>query len=264
MPSLYTQIGPWTVQTFTLVTAVGIITSAYIGLRRFHFDERAANLYLMALLVGLVLARLLHVLLNWDYFGDHQAEIWNLSAGGLDWHGGLLGGVFGLALAHRFMQILRPGAALPPLPHLLAGLVWALPLIGLSGWYGCMAAGCGYGKEVWTLANFPSWVVWESADVFGIVAPRYSTQRFGLILCGLVGLALLLRSRRTAAPADERVFWFTLALLSAGMFVIGFFRADHTLIFAGLRGDQVLDLLLAGWAGVLAFRSRYNSASVQS
>ena len=194
MPSLYTQIGPWTVQTFTLVTAVGIIASAYIGLRRFHFDERAANLYLMAL---------------------------------------------------------------------LAGLVWALPLIGLSGWYGCMAAGCGYGKEVWTLADFPSWVVWESADVFGIVAPRYSTQRYGLIVCGLVGLALLLRSRRTAAPADERVFWFTLALLSAGMFVIGFFRADHTLILAGLRGDQVLDLLLAGWAGVLAFRSRYNSASVQ-
>ena len=41
-----------------------------------------------------------------------------------------------------------------------------------------------------------------------------------------------------------RRFWLLLALLSAGMFGIGFFRGDYAVMIAGLRADQVLDVML--------------------
>jgi hypothetical protein len=90
-----------------------------------------------------------------------------------------------------------------------------------------------------TLANAPAWLVWESIDVYGIPAPRLSTQRFGIALCSAVLLILIVLYWRRMAVG--RRFWIELALLSLGMFVIGFFRADPVAFLFGLRVDQVLD-----------------------
>jgi prolipoprotein diacylglyceryltransferase len=128
----------------------------------------------------------------------------------------------------------------------------------LGGWVGCLAAGCGYGKEVDTLANYPRWMTSELVDVFGIVAPRYNTPYFGIILC-LIGCLLVfiitLWSRRSpVASLAGRRFWWILAFLSVGMFVIGFYRADHSYMVYGLRADQILDVIMGLWSLVLALR----------
>jgi phosphatidylglycerol:prolipoprotein diacylglycerol transferase len=249
MPSTYTTIGPVTLQTFTLSLALAVLLSIGIGLRRARMAYRAgpvADAYLMALIVGVVLARAGHVLLSWDYFADNTGEIFQMSMGGLDWHGAVIGGVLGLVIAARLR-----GARFA---DLLDALTPALPLIGLAGWWGCWASACGYGAEVDTLANYPSLVVTEGADIFGIVAPRWNTQLFGLglsLFALLVALLLLwsgwLRYRR---------FWFVLALLSAGMFGLGFLRGDHSLFIMGLRADQLADamLLVISIGGLLVSR----------
>jgi prolipoprotein diacylglyceryltransferase len=91
-----------------------------------------------------------------------------------------------------------------------------------------------------TLANYPPLVVAELPDVYGIPAPRYNTQGFGLVLALLVfGLTVWLFRR--GLWSGQR-FWLVLALLSVGMFGIGFLRADYALIIANLRADQWLDL----------------------
>ncbi|MBI5667405.1 MAG: prolipoprotein diacylglyceryl transferase [Chloroflexi bacterium] len=252
MPTLYTTIGPWTLQTFTLLIALAVVVSAMIGVYRMaaggHSLPRAgaaADAYLGALIGGVVLARLGHVLLSWDYFGSNLNEIVQLELGGLNWHGAVLGGLIGLHLASRLRRV--------EVRHLLDALTLGLPLIGLAGWWGCMASACGYGLELPTLYGHPAFAVTESPDIFGIVAPRYNTQLFGLLLSmTMLGLAVLLvgcgwlRCRR---------FWLILALLSAGMFMIGFYRGDAVTIVAGLRLDQWFDLgLLAvgGWRLVKA------------
>lgn len=262
VPPLYTTIGPWTLQTFTLFLALAIGLSAGIGLRR----ERSANpsrtapaidAYLAALVLGIVGARLFHVLLNFDYFGDNLNEAFNLAAGGLDWHGAVIGGVIGLYAMTRFR--IRPYQT-AHFVRLLDTLTFALPLIGLGSWYGCLAAGCGYGKEVDTLANYSPLATSELVDVFGIVAPRYNTQFFGMALCIVALVIIILLFWR--GWLGNRRFWFVLALLSLGLFVIGFFRGDHSPITFGLRADQWLDIAFMVMSGWLFLYSRKLKAEI--
>lgn len=48
--------------------------------------------------------------------------------------------------------------------------------------------------------------------------------------------------------APDGHFWLLLALLSVGIFFIGFWRADPVPLLFGLRADQVADGLMTGWA----------------
>lgn len=233
MPAFYTSIGPLQLQTFTLALAAAVILS--IGWSAYRMPARrgaVVDACLGALAGGVIGARLLHVLLNWDYFAHHMVEIVWLRSGGLDWHGALLGGLIGLWLVARWRGL--------DFARLLDVLAPALPLLALAGWWGCRAANCGFGAEVDTLANYPPLVVAELPDVYGIPAPRYNTQVFGLALAlAALGLMLWLFWRGWLVRGR---FWLLLALLSAGMFGIGFFRADYAGQIASLRADQWLDL----------------------
>ncbi len=256
MPQLYTQIAFWSVPTFRLLLALAILVSMAVGVYRLRLRPQVIDAYLGGLIGGMIGARVLHVILNWDYFTDNRSEIVSISTGGLDWHGALLGGMLGIvfvlwaqALYNRWRA--RVATTLT-FTTLLNALVPALPLIGLGGWAGCWAAGCGYGKEVDSLANYPHWAASELVDVFGIVAPRYNTPYFGIALCVLGLLVMWLLKRWGKAPTAH--FWVVLALLSFGMLIIGFLRADHTLNIFGLRADQLLDSVICLWSIVIAFR----------
>lgn len=228
-----TVIGPFSLQTFTLAVALAVMAAAGVGLRR-AADRRGAwaDAYLVALALGAIGARVGHVLLNWEHFAYNTADIWRLAAGGLDWHGAVTGGLIGLIIGARWRSL--SGA------ELLDSLTMALPLIALAGWWGCWAAHCGYGAEVDTLANHPPFAVSEGPDVYGILAPRYNTQIFGLLLA-LVTLLIASALVRLRWMRYRR-FGLILAFLSVGMFTIGFVRGDYAAIIGGLRADQWLDL----------------------
>ncbi len=241
MPGPYTPLGPWTPPTFTLTLALAILACAGWGIVRLRVSISApagavADAYLAALAAGLLAARLGHVILNWNYFADHLDEIIRLQSGGLDWHGGALGALAGLWLAARWRRL--------PFAALRDALTPAPPLLALAAWWGCWAAACAYGREVEALWQHPALLVAESADIYGIVAPRYRAQEWGLALAGLallIALALLV-----TGWLPRRRFWLTLLLVSLGLFAVGFLRGDPVLPFGPLRLDQVFDLALAG------------------
>lgn len=254
MPDLTITLGPLTLRSFTFF--IGLALAAAVGVVLLRLRPFAAAGYVVDALLGGLLgavagARIGHVALQWDYFSTHADEIIRLSAGGLDWHGALLGGLLGLTLVARWRRL--------PLRLLLDALTPVLPLVALGGWTACWSAACGYGREVDTLANHPAYAVAELPDVYGIFAPRYSTQVFGiwLALVLLVVAVALLASRRL----EGRRFWAVLALLGAGMFAIGFWRGDPVAFVGGLRLDQWMDLLVvaAGLAGLFASGSRRRS-----
>ena len=234
MPSEIT-LGPVTVRMFSLFLALAIVLSIGIfARRRGGRTGESVDMALVVLVAALLGARLFHVFLHWDYFADNLNEALRLNAGGLDWHGGLLGGLLALGLVSRWRQVSFRAA--------LDALTPALPLLALASWAGCAAAACAYGAEVDTLANYSSLVAAETRDVFGIVAPRYNTQLFGVALSLLLLLITgLLFWRRWLYG---RRFWLVLALLSLGMFLIGVYRGDAVLVLAGMRGDQWLDIAL--------------------
>ncbi len=249
MPDPFVTVGRFTLPTYTALLALGVLasTGALALAYRWRYRRPLGPLVdacLGALLGGVLLARAGHVLLHRYYFEIHPDEIIQLSAGGLDWHGALVGGLLGFVLVSRWR-----GQAASPLFDWLALVV---PLLALLAWWGCGAAHCAYGAEVETLADHPGWLVWEAADVYNIRAPRYAVQPLGMALSGMLLLVMLgliwrgwLRGRRLG---------IAMLGLALGMFALGFLRGDYNPGAGPLRADQALDLLVA--AGGLALLVR--------
>jgi phosphatidylglycerol:prolipoprotein diacylglycerol transferase len=246
MPDLFTQLGPWTFRTFTLALVVSAGASLALAawrLRQIIPFAALVDAALGALVGAAVVGRLGHVALNLAYFRVHPEEIFRLNLGGVNWHGALVGGLFGLFIVSRWRR-LKVGT-------LLDALTPALPLLMAAGWVGCAAAGCGYGREVDTLARYPAGAVWEARDVYGMVAPRWNTPLFGLLAAGAVLLVVLLGGRLRKRESGA-LFWLALALVGAGMFAVGFLRADAVPLLAGLRLDSWLDLCMVVFGVIIA------------
>jgi phosphatidylglycerol---prolipoprotein diacylglyceryl transferase len=233
------SLGFLTLNPLSAAVLIALLAGVAIVSRRLALSL-AVDLTLAGLAGAVIGGRALHVLLNWGYFGAHPAEALSLYAGGLDWHGALVGGLAGVWVLRR---------VIPFPPNLLDTFALLLPLLALASWAGCGAVGCGYGAEVPTLADYPPFAVSESADLYGIIAPRWNTPLFGMALAVLIGLIVLLCMWR-GWPR----FWLAVALLSAGMFALGFVRGDASPQWLGLRADQLLDIgLLAVSFWRLAF-----------
>jgi len=257
MDATFINLGPFSVRTFTaLIAATALIGLAAVTVAGYFYDRnrvtrrallRWFDAGLGALIGGVIGARLLHVVFAWGYFADHLAEIPNLRAGGLSWHGALYGGLIGLALAARWRDV--------PFHPLADALALAWPVGVMAAWAGCRASACGYGAEVWTLADFPAWAVSESPDVFGVVAPRYNVQVFGVGL-GAILLAVALLIALFGWLRGYRL-WLVLALTGAGMFVLGFFRGEFAPSpLPNISRDQLLDLSVIALSVIAASGTR--------
>lgn len=247
MPAAQIDIGPFTVRLFPAALIGAMLVSLWLTRRRLCLPAGTLiDIGLLALAGGLIGARLGYVLLNLDAFAADPADVLRFTSGGLNWHGALIGALIGLWLAARWRSF--DGEAL------LDALTPAIALVGLAAWAGCWAESCGYGVEVDTLARYPAYLVAELPDRFGIVAPRYSTQLYGVVWMGLTLAAALLLMR--GERLKGRRFWLTLALASAGMFTIGFWRADPSAFALGLRVDQLLDALFV-LGGVIMALARH-------
>jgi phosphatidylglycerol:prolipoprotein diacylglycerol transferase len=239
MPDILRAANPLDMSDYTRLIGLGVIITFMMVMARSGGPYRAGRSFdvaLAGLIGGIVLARVFHVALNWSYFGDHTGEIAQLRAGGLDWHGAVIGALLAMALVARLRDV--------DFSHLLGVLALALPLLAFVSWWGCLYARCSYGAEVDNLAHHPGWLVWEAPDIYNIYLPRYRTQALGMGLSAmLLAVSVALAWWNQPQPPAHR-FWLMLALLSTGMFALGGLRGDFAKMFAGLRADQWLDLLL--------------------
>jgi len=240
-PVIY-KLGSIEIRAFTGWIAAGMVIGIVIVLGvAFRQPEQRPRLmrWLDALLgavaVGLIGARAFHVWLNWAYFSVHTDQITAVTSGGLDWHGAVIGGLLGAVIVAVFRRV--------PLNRLLDALALALPFGAIAVWIASATASAVYGIEVRTLADYPSWLVTESPDVYGVVAPRLNLLPAGIALA-IVVFVIVLALTVLRWLVGLRL-WAALSLLALGMAVIDFFRADYVPTWAGRRADQLLDLGLA-------------------
>jgi prolipoprotein diacylglyceryltransferase len=281
-------------QVYTVVISAAVVLIMLMIIIRAPRGERRAafDMCLLALVLALLLARVEHVALRWDYYAEHLDQALDIRRGGLGWHGALLGAWVGMHCPHpkslsrtastpgrgtsrRVFWLPSPsgtprsgeGVGVRASHHISYSLLaLALIILTAAAWIGCAGAGCAYGAEVRTLADYPPGVTAELRDVYGIAAPRWNTPLYGLLLAGgmaavagagYVGISgkpstpgpfrSLTRERRgwgegvRTANDAPRTFFVVLAILAFGMFVIGYARADAVVMLGGVRGDQVLD-----------------------
>jgi prolipoprotein diacylglyceryltransferase len=207
------------VRAYALFVGLGVAFAIGLGWRALaRLDTpvwtrgRWLDVCLGAFVLALLLGRAVHVLDAAAYFAAYPEQIALPQAGGLDWRGVLAGGTLGALLVCGLRRL--------PVGQALYALAWAVPLVALGGWLGCLYAACGVGAEIATLAYTSPLVAAELPDVYGTIAPRYFTQLWGMGLALLLA-ALVAALGRWRTQADALRFLLAAGVLAAGMLLIG-------------------------------------------
>jgi phosphatidylglycerol:prolipoprotein diacylglycerol transferase len=179
---------------------------------------------LWALLGGLLGARLVFVLVHLGYYGSNPLEILYVWQGGLSWPGAAIGALLAL---YAYTQIMK--SSFWELADALAGPV---ALLALGMWIGCQIDHCAYGVGVQ-----PGTFAVNTADIFGVVLPRWPTQIVGAVCSAIIltGVVLL----RERIPIPGMLAGLTLTLLAVVMLLLSLVRGDPVGAFWGLRLDTL-------------------------
>ena len=217
--------------------AIGIHYFVRRGLRTGVDEDTLYNMALLAILGGVIGARLIYVLTNWSYFAQQPGEIVRIDQGGLAIHGALLGGVvFSMWYAFRRR-----------LPY------WAL----IDG----MVPGVAVGVFLVRIGNiFNGEILGHPAGILGGL--RHPAQAYEMVFAIILWVVYWRQLRRN--PADGVPFWTFMIWYSILRFISELFRdnphylIDYTNTYLGigvLTLEQIFTPVLLVLA-ILALRWR--------
>ena len=248
------HFGRFSLPTYGFLAAVGLLTGLAVGVHyatRYGLDaDKTWNLGVLAILAGIVGAKLLLVVNDWNFFRAHPRAIFSLStlqAGGV-WSGGLVAAVLvsWWYIRRNRMPVLKTCDVLAP----------GVALGHAIGRLGCFAAGCCWGKPT----TLPWGVTFTNPLAALLVGTPlgvrlHPTQLYEMVLelGNFLLLAWLLGRKR-----------FDGQVIGAYMFVYGFVRyfleflrddPDRGRVLNGfMSGTQLLAIGLVIFGGVLWMR----------
>lgn len=104
-PRIAFSIGPVSVAWYGIIIVAGAMIAGYVtqheAERRGQDADHVWNAFLLCVVLGLIGARLYHVISSLDYYRQYPLQIFNLRAGGLGIYGALAGGILALWLYTR-------------------------------------------------------------------------------------------------------------------------------------------------------------------
>lgn len=214
-------LGPWRVRTYSAVYAFAVMV---VGMFMFHRTRRGVApehyswkrfvVVLLAAMAGTYAVAIVPTLLRWAMTGRLE---WLKR---VNWGGTVAGMVLALVLTARW--------GTRSVARMLDLAILPLPLVLVIGRFGCLAAGCCYGRPT------DSWLGMYLPDVVGVWAVRFPTRIISAVSHLLCFIVLLLWERASyRRTGEERVLPFDGAL--AVIYCLWFCVERFTLEF--LRGD---------------------------
>ena len=260
LPSWFPLLGGAAITSFGVFMLFAFLTGGYVlraGLRRMGEDpDRAWDLVFMAVVGGIIGAKLYYLLLNYEQLAADPVGM-IFSRGGLVWYGGFL-----LATALVVWEIRRQKL---PLAATADAVAPALALAYAVGRVGCFLVGDDWGRptDSWLGVRFPQGTPPSSVDViertfgitvdpelveqYGQVVPVHPTQLYEVAMSTLIFFVLWkLRGRQAAG-------WiFMLWLVLAGMerLLVEFLRAKDDRFFGVLTLAQIISLAVVAFGAV--------------
>ena len=246
--------------------ALSFVTAGYVlraEMGRLELDpEQAWDLLLMAVIGGILGAKIYYILLNYPRLVSDPAGL-VLSRSGMVWYGGFLLAVLLVLWKTRQLKL--------PVGRILDGSAPALAIAYSVGRVGCFLVGDDYGRptDSWVGIAFPNGSPPTRVDVlerqfglavdpaliekYGQVVPVHPTQLYEIGLSTLV-FGILWRMRRHG-HATGWLFAVWLALAGLERFTVEFFRAKDDRFFGVLTLAQMISLVLIG-IGLYGTRAR--------
>ncbi|MBI2251799.1 MAG: prolipoprotein diacylglyceryl transferase [Armatimonadetes bacterium] len=239
-------IGPFTIYWYGVILVIAFILAFYLFYRRtckakILSKDDILDLGTYLLIFGLLGARLLWVLINFkkQNFIDAPLEIINLRAGGLSWHGALLGGLL-VAFWFSKKKKINFGKLLDLLsPSFVLGLA--------IGRIGCFLGGCCGGiKAKGVLEKFYTQC---------FLGGNHPAQIYEFFL-DLIILWVLFKLEKKIKFNGE-LYLFFLLLYSLARFSVDYFRID-TIPLGIFSLAQIFSLLVILICGFLILKLRFN------
>ena len=207
------KFGPITIYSYGVMVALAFLLSTHLMIRGLRKNpvissNELIDLLLYGLIFGILGARLLHVLLNLDFYIKDPLQIIFLNRGGLAFHGGIISAIAVSIcfLKRRNLAIWRVGD-------------FIVPYIALGhsiGRIGCYLNGCCYGK-----GNYP-------------------LQLYSAL--GLFIIYVVLKNLYRRKHFDGQIFAGYLILYSLFRFFMDFARGDIFPVFLGLTVSQLISI----------------------
>lgn len=223
------QIGNFKIYSYGAMVASGFLIAVYLASREARQSgiapQKIFDLGLYALIAGIIGARALHVLLDFEYYANYPLEIILITKGGLAFQGGLVTGIIG-----AWLFIKRNGMPLWKTADIFVPYVALGQAIGRIG---CLLNGCCYGKP--TISSI-------GIHLPGHIFPVHPTQLYSSLF--LLSAFLALRQIYRKRIFDGAVFFSYLIIFSAGRFFIDFYRGDLRGVLFGLTTSQLISILI--------------------
>jgi len=230
---IFVQIGPLAIRWYGVLMAAAMAVGLWLAYRdagrRGVDPEELLKASELALLGGLVGARLYYVAFNWDYYSRALPKIIAVWEGGLAIHGGLLGGLL-LGGGYAWWKRL-------PLPRYLDIVAPSLALgQGIGRW------GNFFNEEAFGTPTSLPWKLYISPPHRPLLYAQeeffHPTFLYEALWDFLVFALLLWVLRDRVARAPTCLFWIYVGLYSVGRLIVEGFRTD-SLMLGSIRVAQL-------------------------
>ncbi len=251
------EVGTWPVYSYGVLLAVAYLAAlqlAVIRARRIGVDgSKIMDLGIYLIIAALVGAKLMLIAVDFRYFVAQPREMLSLVRAGGVFYGGLIA-----ALLVAIWLVRRYNLALWTTADLFAP---GIALGHVIGRFGCLMAGCCYGR--------PTSVPWaitftnpEAAANVGtpLGVPLHPTQLYDAG-AELAILLLLLFTERRGKAFSGRTFWLYVLLYGISRFIIEFFRGDDRGVILGVSTSQFVSLIAVPVALVMLLRLRARASA---
>lgn len=229
------HLGPFAVRWYGVIMMVAVVVGAYVFARQLRkrgiSPDHVYGMLLLAVPLGIIGARLFHIIDNASFYWHHPGQLWTLQLIGLAIYGVLTGGVTAVFIYCRRKKL--------PFLRVLDALALAIPVGQLIGRCANIING-----DTWGYATKLPWgFVYKNQNallptsLLGV--PTQPTPVYEqLWLLVVIGVLLWAMPR---LKTDGMAFLLYLGLYSLGRFFISFERVNNAL-FLGLREAQLVAL----------------------
>lgn len=241
------ELGSITLYTYGVLLAAAYLLGLRLAMvraaKRGLDQARILDLGIYIIIAALLGAKLLLLVTDFSTFRQDPRELLTLARSGGVFYGGLI-----LAVIVALWYIRRAGL---PLWTTCDAFAPGIALGHVIGRFGCLFAGCCYGKptsEPWAITFTDPFAAANVGTPLGV--PLHPTQLYEAGAELLILIALLFTERK-GKPYAGRTFWLYMLLYAISRFVIEFYRGDERGNVGVLSTSQFISVLLAPLAIVM-------------
>jgi phosphatidylglycerol:prolipoprotein diacylglycerol transferase len=247
------ELGPITVYTYGVLLAAAYLLGLKLAMVRAKARgldaARVLDLGIYIIISALIGAKLLLLITDFKTFTNDPRELLTLARSGGVFYGGLI-----LAVSVALWYIRKVGLPLWTTCDVFAP---GIALGHVIGRFGCLFAGCCYGKPTTLPWGITFTDPFAAANVgTPLNQALHPTQLYEAGAEFLILIVLLITERK-GRPFAGRTFWLYMLLYAISRFIIEFFRGDERGTVGMFSTSQFISIILAPLAiSMLVYLSR--------